>query len=152
MSDIAIPDSERRLVLRLLRYWQDKRGVREMPEENDIDPADLVQDWDFCFLLQTRDMANTQDYNFTYLGQNILEAYLDGGIDDQNQFLIGPNAFLLSDQFSKVLVTRAPVHDDGEFVTRHGRRVLYRQILLPLGGADGEVESVFGGMSYRLAD
>ena len=146
------PYGERRLSLRLLRYWQEKRGIRGMAVENDIDPEELGPDWDYCFLLQARDVTNIQDYNFTYLGQKIMGAYFDKAIDEHNQFMVGPNAFRLSGHFSRVLDSKAPVVDEGEFETLHGRRVLYRQVLLPLGQSTDHVEAIFGGMNYKIAE
>lgn len=144
------PYGERRLSLRLLRYWQEKCQLRAMPEENDIDPEELGNDWDFCFLLQARDVTNVQDYNFTYLGKKIMNAYFDKAIDEHNQFMVGPNAFRLSNHFNRVLETSLPVLDEGEFETLHGRRVLYRQVLLPLGTPHNSVEAIFGGMNYKV--
>lgn len=144
------PYGERRLGLRLLRYWNEKRGMRTMPEENDIDPEELGLDWEYCFLLQSRDVANIQDYNFTYLGHKIMSAYFDKAIDEHNQFMVGPNAYRLSNHFVQVLDTKAPVLDEGEFQTVQARKVLYRQVLLPLGGVDCDVEAIFGGMNYKI--
>jgi hypothetical protein len=146
------PYGERRLSLRLLRYWQEKCNGRPMAVENDIDPEELGPDWDYCFLLQARDVANIQDYNFTYLGQKIMGAYFDKAIDEHNQFMVGPNAFRLSGHFSRVLETKTPVVDEGEFETLHGRRVLYRQVLLPLGESAESVVAIFGAMNYKIAD
>ena len=150
-SDIY-PYGERRLSLRLLRYWQEKRGTRAMAVENDIDPEELGADWDYCFLLQARDVTNMQDYNFTYLGAKIMNAYFDKAIDEHNEFMVGPNAFRLSGHFSRVLDSQAPVLDEGEFETLHGRRVLYRQVLLPLGEVDEDVQAIFGAMNYKIAE
>jgi hypothetical protein len=146
------PYGERRLGLRLLRYWQEKRGLRVLPLENDIDPEELGADWDFCFLLQSRDVANIEDYNFTYLGNKIMKAYFDKRIDEHNQFMVGPNASRLSKHFMQVLETKQPVLDEGEFVTVQGRRVLYRQVLLPLGSLDKGIEAIFGGMNYKILE
>lgn len=146
------PYGERRLTLRLLRYWQECRGLRDMPIENDIDPEHLGADWDFCFLLQSRDVANVQDYNFTYLGEKILNAYFDKALDAHNQVMVGPNAYRLSTHFARVLETTALVVDEGEFMTLAGRRVLYRQVLLPLGEPNKGVEAIFGGMNYKIVE
>jgi hypothetical protein len=146
------PYNERRLSLRLLRYWHELRATRPMPEESDIDPEMLGADWDFCFLLQARDVANIADYNFTYLGAKIMRAYFDRSIDEHNQFMVGPNAYRLSSHFSRVLETSAPVLDEGQFETLQGRIVLYRQVLLPIGRAGLGVESIFGGMNYKILD
>lgn len=147
-----LPGQSRRLTSRLHSYWNDCRGIRPMPEENDIDPDALGEDWDYCFLLQSRDVANIKDYNFTYLGDRIVKAYFDTAIDEFNQFLIGPNASCMSGIFTKVIETGAPVYDEGSFKTLHGRTVLYRQCALPLGNEDKGVEAIFGGMNYKIVE
>jgi hypothetical protein len=146
------PYGERRLTLRLLRYWKDLCGMRPMPEEPEIDPDVLGADWGYCFLLQSRDVANTQDYNFTYLGERIMGAYFDRELDEHNEFLVGPNAYRLSNHFKRVLQTGAPVIDEGEFLTLHARRVLFRQVLLPIGSEEKGVEAIFGGMNYKIVE
>ena len=143
---------KRRLTQRLLDYWNEKRGDRAMPEENDIDPDELATDWDYCFLLQARDIFNIQDYNFTYLGTGITQAYFDNLFDEHNEFLIGPNAYHLSNHFDKVLQTKAPVMDEGEFCTLQGRCIRYRQVLLPLGDVQGSITAIFGGMSHKVIE
>ncbi len=150
LDDEKYPYGERRLNLRLKRYWEELCQGRAMPVENDIDPEVLGEDWEYCFLLQSRDVANVTDYNFTYLGPKILRAYFDKSIDEHNQFMIGPNAFRLSNHFDQVLASQQPVLDEGEFFTLHGRRVLYRQALLPLGTIDKGIEAIFGGMNYKV--
>jgi hypothetical protein len=144
------PYGERRLSLRLLRYWDEKRGARAMPIESDIDPDVLGDDWEYCFLLQARDVATIADYNFTYLGDKILRAYFDTSIDAHNPHMIGPNAFRLSRYFNRVIETQAPVMDEGAFETLQGRQILYRQVLLPLGAVDKDIDAIFGGMNYKL--
>jgi len=146
------PYGERRLTLRLLRYWQELRGIRAMPEEPEIDPDLLGEDWGYCFLLQSRDVANVEDYNFTYLGANIMGAYFDRELDEHNEFLVGPNAYRLSTHFSRVLETQAPVIDEGEFQALKARRVLFRQVLLPLGNEAKGVEAIFGAMNYKIVE
>jgi len=154
MSDTATTDTypygERRLTRRLMRYWQDQRFMRPMPEESDIDPDVLGEDWLYCFMVQARDVGNTQDYNFVYLGDKISEAYCDAESDAFSQFMVGPNAKALAVHMQRVVDSQAPVLDEGEFTTMKGRRVLYRQCLLPLGTDEGEVKAVFGGMNYKV--
>lgn len=144
------PYGERRLAQRLLRYWHECRGDRAMPEENDIDPDVLGADWERCFVLQTRDLTNTVDYNFTYLGRAIIDAYRDNQLGGGSSLLVSTNASMLSGQFTRVLKTQMPILDEGEFVTAHGRRVLYRQCIMPLGHETRGVEAFLGGMGFKF--
>ncbi len=48
-----------------------------MPAEQDIDPDDIRDLWDSCFLIRVKDLGKA-DYNYTYLGEAIIEAYHHG--------------------------------------------------------------------------
>ena len=143
---------ERRINLVLLEYWLKVKGDRLMPEENDIDPDALGDVWDHCFLIQVRDIHNVIDYNYTYLGSRIVDAYAEGTVQPEDGLMISPNATKLSQTFEEIIENKKPLMEDGEFVTISGRTVKYRQCLLPLGDAQGTVHSIFGGMRFKLFD
>jgi hypothetical protein len=140
---------ERRITQRLYLYWESLCRGRAMPEEADIDPDMLGDDWPHCFLLQTRDMEHIEQFNFTYLGGGITAAYASTGIDPNNLFLIGPNAFYLTPHFMKVIGSRQPLIENGCFFAQDGRKILYRQCLLPIGSKPKKVEAIFGAMLFR---
>lgn len=142
---------ERRITLRLLAYWEQLRGERDFPHEREIEPEALADLWDHCFLIRTRDLSNTFDYNFTYLGSAIRNAYLSGMLDDAFTGLISPNASQLSCSFGKVLETRSPIMEDGEFRNLRGQVVKFRQALLPFGEV-GDITAIFGGMRFKIFD
>lgn len=142
---------ERRMTLRLLRYWESIKGAREFPSENDIDPDDevIADIWDGCFVIQVRDIYEKQDYNYTYLGPAIIEAYKGGITGDAECGIISPNASKLEQSFHQVLSTRAPILQDGEFKNLKNITIKYRQCLLPLGEQD-KIQAIFGGMSFKM--
>lgn len=139
---------ERRITVRLVGYWEKLRGNRVMPAENDIDPEDLADLWDYCFLVQVRDF-HKKDYNYTYLGSAIMEAYRGGLSLDDKSCLVDINANKLSFDYAKVIQDRAPTIQEGQFVNAEGNIVKYRQCLLPLGPG-GEVDAIFGGMRFKV--
>lgn len=139
---------ERRITRRVVNYWQSICRGRPMPEESDIDPDMLEEDWRHCFLLQTRDMQHIEQFNFTYLGEGILAAYQRAGIEMDNLFLIGPNAFYLASHFLHIVNTRQPLIEDNHFFASNGDKILYRQCLLPVGTGK-RVEAVFGAMLFK---
>ena len=151
MGEQAIAPNSR-LTTRLINYWQARRAIHIMPQESDIDPDELGDDWDSCFLLQSRDVANATDYNFTYLGPAIIQAYRGSVLDEGNRYMVGPQASHLSEIFQRVITTQAPVYDEGELYALSGARILYRQCALPLGSIEKGVEAIFGGMHYRVLD
>lgn len=144
----ALSLAERRLTARLLTYWQDMTRNGLMPREEDIDPEALGDLWPKCFLIQTFDIKHRRDMNFTYLGQEIIDAYQDGMMNEGQNVLISPNASKLALSFRQVMESTAPVVAEGEFLALSGRVVRYRQCLLPLGEGD-DVQAIFGGMSFK---
>lgn len=142
---------ERRMTMRLLRYWERIKGDRLFPSENDIDPDDpeIIDLWDGCFVIQVRDIYINQDYNYTYLGPAIIEAYRAGISNDAEQPIISPNANKLEQHFHEVLKTNAPILQDGEFKNLKNITIKYRQCLLPIGEND-RILAIFGGMSFKL--
>jgi hypothetical protein len=140
---------ERRMTQRVMKYWESLCRGRVMPDECDIDPDALGDDWPNCFLLQTRDIEHIEQFNFTYLGENILQAYQQASIDHDNLFLVGPNAFSLAPRFVHVAQTAAPLVDEGTFFESNGMKILYRQCLLPIGSKTKRVDAIFGAMLFR---
>lgn len=139
---------ERRITARLVAYWERLRDGREMPSENDVDPDHLADLWDYCFLVQVRDLAK-QDYNYTYLGSAIVEAYRGGLSANDPSVLVALNANKLASNYAKVIETKKPVLEEGEFCNPSNYLVKFRQCLLPLGH-DGQVDAIFGGMRFKI--
>lgn len=140
--------TERRITLRLLAYWEKLRGQNKMPTEADIDPDDLQDLWDYCFLIHVKDLAKP-DYNYTYLGKAIQQAYQGELNDDDVGAIASPNAGKLADSYAKVIATISPLLEEGEFANLHNDMVKYRQCLLPLGEGD-RVDAIFGGMRFKI--
>jgi len=147
MDDASHP-IERRITLRMLSYWEKLRGQCEMPAEEDIDPEDLGDLWDNCFLIYVCDLGKS-DYNYTYLGKAIAQAYHAGLSEEEMAGLLSPNAAKLAGHYARVIESRRPLIDEGEFRNLHNDIVKYRQCLLPLGRR-GEVMAIFGGMRFKV--
>lgn len=146
------PSNERRLTHRVYMYWQQLCNGSTMPKESDIDPEALGTDWEYCFMLQARDVAEIDQFNFTYLGEGINRAYAETALDPDNMFLVGPKAYCLAPHFIHVLTTGKPLLDDSHFIGDSGKKVLYRQCLLPIGDAQEHVVGVFGAMYFKCVD
>ena len=140
---------ERRITLRLLGYWEKLRGTRAMPSEQEIDPVDLQDLWDCCMMVHVKDV-DKQDYQYTYLGQSILEACRAGTHGEEESGSISSlNAGSLIAGCKKVIETAKPLLEEGEFRNMRNELVKYRLCLLPLGDGAG-VQAVFGGMRFKV--
>src|SRR5437868_14345399 len=93
---------ERRLTLQLVAYWEKLRNSRPMPSENDINPEELGELWDYCFLVQVRDAAR-RDYHFSYLGGAIVEAYRGKLSEGDSGSLVTLHADKLSAGYGRVI-------------------------------------------------
>lgn len=139
--------AERRITIRMLSYWERLRGARPMPTEEDIDPDDLHDLWDCCFLLHVKDM-NKPDYNYTYLGDEILRT-LQEGTENESENSHSPEIRILSKAYPQVVATRKPVLEEDELTTAGGTLLKYRQCLLPLGEGD-EVLAILGAVRFKV--
>lgn len=141
---------ERRTSIILLQYWNALRDERPFPQEDEIDPERLDGVWGHCFVLQIRDVKQVKDYNFTYLGNDLLQAYGDGTLDKFNGKMIAPDANRSAHLFDQVIASQDPLLDEGEYINPVGKVVRFRQSFLPLGNPKGEIYSILGGAWYRL--
>ncbi len=143
------PPQERRVTNRLLTYWRDLPKNGQLPHENAIDPEALQDIWESCFLIHAYDIGKGSDYNYTFLGSNIMRAYGTDLTRNDAPPLASPSAEKLAVLYTQVLATRAPVINEDQFVNAAGKEIRYRQCLLPFGSGD-TVTSIFGGMRYKL--
>lgn len=141
---------ERRTSIILLQYWNELRDERMLPHEDEIDPERLSIIWDHCFVLQIRDIKNVKDYNYTYLGPELVHAYEDGTLDRFNGKMIAPDANRLAHLYSQVIESKDPLLDEGEYKTPGGRIIRFRQAMMPFGKENGAVESILGGAWFKV--
>ncbi len=139
---------ERRITIRLLAYWEKLRRGRDMPAEDDLDPKDLHDMWDHCFLVQVN--GGDPDYHYAYLGPAIIAAYHGKLTPSDAELLVSPHAEKMAGHYRQIVESGKPVVDEGEFHNASNQRVKYRQCLLPLG-QEGRVVAIFGGMRYRIS-
>jgi hypothetical protein len=68
-----------------------------------------------------------------------------------NGKIASEDAHLLADAFKEVAQEQAPLMQEDEYQDAVGRRVKYRQTLLPFGKPDGTVDSILGGAWFKIA-
>lgn len=141
---------ERRSTFKLVSYWDKIRQQHALPAENDIDPDadEVAESWDHCFLVQLRDFCQ-HDFNYTYLGTAIVQAYQGVLSPNEPAELAAPNANKLMPSYKQVIQARRPLMEQGSFTNLRNKQVKYRQCMLPLG-KDGVIDSIFGQMRFRI--
>ena len=143
---------ERRTSLILLQYWNALRNDRDFPKPDEVDPAQLSLVWPHCFMIEIKKSKKSTDYDFTYLGPDLLHAYNSGPLDKFNGKMVSPDAKLTAHLFEEVMASKDPMLDEGEYKNPSGSLVLFRQALMPLGAKSKSVDAILGGAWYKLQD
>lgn len=148
-SDINI--DELRYHSRLRQYWEEMRGKRLFPQENDINPDDLMDIWDSCFLISIDDVTHRLGYRYSYMGENLIEAYGNGGEDASVcSSLVSTDQTPMVRKFDEAVRTKQPVTDESEFVNMNNMHIRYRSCILPLGNPAGVVTHLLGCMRWKM--
>jgi len=140
--------SEKRITNVIFKHWDEARGTRAMPSEKDLDPDVLEPILDNCFLIKTTELKISGKHTYVYIGKNILDAYGSHETNPKDYHDVDPLSH--KNKFEKVLESLKPVIEEGEFVNNDGYLVKYRQCLIPLGSDNNTVDSIFGGMRFRI--
>ncbi|MDB2414675.1 PAS domain-containing protein [Rickettsiales bacterium] len=143
-------DRKNRITDIILDHWNELRDVRKFPSESELDLGHLSSIWDNCFLVQTRDVLTKENYNYTYLGKNIIDAYGRDLTNMSIMALASEQADHISFKYEEVIRTGTFMYDEGEFLNAKKMKVKYRQVLVPLGDDNCHVQSILGGMRYKL--
>lgn len=131
----------------LQTYWDGLRGDRLYPLESEIDPSQIEDIWADCFLIQ---LVPGGTYQYDYLGENLVAAYGEPLCQHElNNFVSADSSEAVS-QFETVVRKKAPVYREGEFYNPQKLLIKYRQLLLPIGGADEKVTHILGGVRWEM--
>lgn len=144
-------DKEHRSHQKLQQYWDSLREKRPFPSESQID-ADAINDiWPSCFLVSIDDVTDRLGYRYSYLGNDLIEAFGDdGGNPDIALQLLSTADTPMVKMFNEVRRQQKPAIDESEFVNLKNLKIKYRTSLLPLGHKDGEVSHILGCMRWKV--
>jgi hypothetical protein len=142
----ATSGKDRRLIWRLLSYWEQRRGDREYPALGDIDPATISDIWPHCFLL---DVRNYQDFPyFHYLGPSLARysgVFLSGQHDWSHTLLKKAVC-----HFREALERGAPVLVEEELTQFDNRKLVFRSVLLPLSDDQETINYLLGAANGTI--
>lgn len=144
------PINELRYHERLQRYWNELRGSRPFPSEQEINPEMLADVWRSCFLISLDDVTRRMGYRYSYLGAELVEAY---GSELQNPDVAGRLLFApgspMARRFEEVVRDKKPVADEGRFINLNKLHIRYRACMLPLGTEKRGVTHILGCMRWK---
>lgn len=138
----AEPGQLDRKLQRLLDYWQEKRGEREMPARADIDASEIPDLLPNIYLIDVSYDPNI--FRFRLAGTEIIRLFseeVSGKTTDQLEAVALRS--LLRSHYEEVIEARAPVSDDDAFVDRR-KSYAYDWLLLPLSSGGRVVDMLLG--------
>lgn len=138
---------ERRLVLRLLAYWDDLRDERPFLQVSDIESAVIGEDWAHCHILRISEPLERSE--FLHIGQELMADLPTGWSGTLGDCPTNSLLYHASNYLDRVLAKRVPVSLGGQG-KRGGQAVLYRSILLPLSKDGKRIDHVLGGANSRV--
>lgn len=134
----------------LLGYWNDLRGDRAFPSESELNPDDLSEIWESCFLISNDEVTRRIGYRYSFLGTDLIGAFGDDMTHhDVAMRLLSTARVPNARKFDEVLTAKHPVIDESEFTNLMGVTIRYRAALLPLGNDKGEVTHIIGTMRWK---
>ncbi len=141
---------ERRLNMRLMAYWWDRRGERRFPMLEDFDPDAVSDIWHNCFVLTPADPISRSAFDF--IGETIAEA---SGTGETTMTLGGLAGDTLlghaTRTVAEVLKQKVPVISSGEFAVGDGATAVFRSILLPTSRDQMNVDHLIGGARCKVS-
>ena len=139
---------ERRLVIRLLKYWRDLGKDEAFPSRGDIDPDAISDIWPHCAVLEVA--AKETDPEFVFVGSELAAT---AGTDLTGRRLsASPQNTLVTEglsYFGQVLAKKAAITYGGEFTDSHGVTILYRSIILPLSRDGTDIHELLAAANCR---
>jgi hypothetical protein len=139
--------TERRLVLRLLAYWDDLRGEREYPRPDDVDAEAIGDDWAQCFLLRVTAEAAGQS-RLLHVGAGLCADLPDGAPDILARVPADALLHHAAGFVDRTLEKGVPVSLGGEAELARGK-TLFRTILLPLSTDGTSIDHLLGAANGR---
>lgn len=144
--ELAIDDPR---LEKLYAYWRKKRGDRAMPARRDIDPLDVRELMGNLTLIDVR--PETMEFRFRLAGSRIVDLFgkeLTGRGVDEARFLGKRPPF--ERQCGAVLESKEPSFIIILMGVEH-RRMVYRQLLLPLSSDGENIDIMLGGAVFTPA-
>ncbi|MBV8652363.1 MAG: PAS domain-containing protein [Alphaproteobacteria bacterium] len=138
-------EQERRLVLRVLRRWEELRGVRSFPVREEILPDTMGDDWRCCFLL---DLDGTGGAEFLHVGDALEASAWNPPVRKLSECPDGTLLKMATAFHPRIIDKRIPI-SIGASGQHNGRAILFRAIMLPLSHDSVRIDGLLGAANFR---
>ncbi len=136
------------MVLRLLSQWREWCGEDQYPSFTDVDPTQIAEIWDYCFVL---DIVGHEENPVVRTVGSELQNYHPEAV--RNRALSDVTAGSLIEHaasyYQEILHRGVPISRGGEFIKYDGMKVLYRSIIMPMSDDGINVSGLLGAANCR---
>ncbi len=140
---------ERRLVGRVLAYWQDKRRDRAMPAPEDMVGMELGRDWAHCILMSLGGPSGSDETDPTILHMGMVIQGLCGVLVGGRLHVVLEMLDLAERKVRLVERDCRPVLLDEDFPISAEERLVARAVILPLGTQDSTVTHILAAANGK---
>lgn len=142
---------EKRLVIRLMGYWERLRNGDPLPDFKKNNPAMIEDLWTQCFVLSIAPPRGAV-YKYEYLGDKVKDVY--GGDISGRSFELQNRQFpnsIIARRLQEMVKTgtKTPQEDSGHTPSADGKLIKYRIVLLPFGNEKSGLTHIIVGISFR---
>jgi len=139
---------ERRMVLRLLSQWRDWCGDDKYPSFASVDPIQIAEIWDYCFVL---DIVGHEDNPIVRTVGAELHNYLPESVRNIPLSDVPASSLIehAASYYQEILARGVPILHGGEFIKHDGMKVLYRSIIMPMSDDGVIVSGLLGAANCR---
>ena len=145
---LARDPQEKRVTLRLWNYWSGLRGLDACPALRDFRVEAVGDLGEHAFVIDF--LADQEDPTLRFVGRALRE---EAGMDlTMKRLSAVPPASLLGRaaiHCDEVFSRDVPVGLQDDYTGPHGRRMLYRGVLLPFRGEGDAIDFIVGAITYR---
>ena len=142
---------EQRLVSRLRAYWDRIRENDDVPLIQKFNNNVVADIWDNCLLIKASGPATSRMYNIEATGRSLSTPL---GNDLRGKYF---SANLSGEMFSRDFIAvldssierRAFMLSEGSFINKAGKKIKYRDCVLPFKDSKGDITSLVVGISWR---
>ncbi len=134
----------------LKRYWDDKRGSREMPARADLDPMDIPEILPYLLLVDTAETL--EEFRYRLIGTEACT-----GFDRDHtgaRFAVLPRTACFDEVYGgywRSFQERTPQYFHGPLAPIGGDRIQFSRLTLPLSHDGQHVDMILGGIVYSGA-
>ena len=146
IESFVMDEKYKRINDTLMKYWDRLKEDGEVPPESLVNPDDIAEIWDDCFLIQ---VTKTHGYRYDFLGDNLVEAYGGDMVGHEVDSLVSTSTSNAIERFREVIELKRPVVFMGVFVNYSNLKIKYRELLLPFTDGEGEINHILGGVRWR---